>query len=399
MEAVAGVARREVKVVGLLSFAHFFSHFYMIALAPLYPLIQPELGASWTEIGFAIAAFALFTGILQTPMGFLVERIGGRAVLIFGLFVIASAMSLIGFVTSLWQLMVLMSIAGIGNSVFHPADYSIISSTVAEKRLGKAFSYHTFGGSIGMVVSPIIMVALSALFGWRMAISTVGIVGLGLAVIIVLASGVIGDGGKSIKKVGAGPAWRALVTSRPIRLFFVFGVFAAAANSGIVNFSVKAFQDIYGIELAAAAVALTVYQACSMACVLPGGLAADRSRYQDVILIVGFGLTGVFVVLAGIGILPFWLAVIMLGMAGGMRGFINASRDVSVRHAAGDLPVGTVFAWVTTGFLIGQSIGPAIYGVLLDLGEPTIVFWASGVFSLLAVSTVFFNESARAKRR
>ena len=155
MEAVAGVRKREVKVVGLLAFAHFFSHFYMIALAPLYPVIQPEIGASWTEIGIAIAVFPLFTGLLQTPMGFLVERVGGRMVLIAGLFVMAGAMAAIGFVTSLWELVLLMAIAGIGNSVFHPADYSIISTTVAEGRLGKAFSFHTFGGSIGMVVSPI----------------------------------------------------------------------------------------------------------------------------------------------------------------------------------------------------------------------------------------------------
>lgn len=399
MEAVAGVSKREFQVVGLLSFAHFFSHFYMIALAPLYPKIQPEIGASWTEIGIAIAAFALFTGLLQTPMGFLVERIGGRTVLICGLFVLSAAMSLIGFVTSLWQLIALMALAGIGNSVFHPADYSIISSTVQDRRLGKAFSFHTFGGSIGMVLSPIIMVAISALFGWRMAISSVGVIGVALAVLIMTASGVIGDGGKTVKGSGDGPGWRALVTRRPIMLFFLFGICAAAANSGIVNFSVKAFQDIYGLELAAAAVALTVYQACSTACVLPGGMAADRSRHQDFILIIGFGMTGVFVVLAGIGILPFWLAIIVLGLAGGMRGFINASRDVSVRHAAGDLPVGTVFAWVTTGFLIGQSFAPMIYGALLDFGSPTIVFWTSAFFSILGVSTLFFNESTRARRR
>jgi len=398
MEAVAGVPKREVQVVGLLSFVHFFSHFYMIALAPLYPLIQPEIGASWTEIGFAIAAFALFTGVLQTPMGFLVERVGGRAVLIGGLFVLASAMSLIGFVTSLWQLVLLMMLAGIGNSVFHPADYSIISSTVEERRLGKAFSFHTFGGSLGMVTSPIIMVAVSALVGWRTAISAVGVIGVALAVVIVLASGVIGQGGRSVRKKGEGPGWRDLLKSREITLFFVFAVCAAAANSGVVNFSVKAFQDIYGLDLAAAAVALTVYQACSLACVLPGGMAADKSRHLDVLLIGGFGLAGGFVLLAGIGVLPFWLSIVVLGMAGGMRGFVNAARDVSVRYAAGDVPVGTAFAWVTTGFLVGQSIGPTLYGALLDVGSPTVVFWTSAGFSLLAVSTLFFNKSTRVRR-
>ena len=131
MEAAApSVPRRENQVIGLITVAHFLSHFYMMALAPLYPLIQPDIGASWSAIGGGITAFALATGILQTPMGFVVDRFGGRVVLIFGLFVFATAVGLVGLATSVWQFVALMALAGVGNSVFHPADYSIISAAV-----------------------------------------------------------------------------------------------------------------------------------------------------------------------------------------------------------------------------------------------------------------------------
>lgn len=387
--ATAAWPRREVHVVGLVGTAHMLSHLYMLALVPLYPLIQPEIGTTWTGIGAAITVFALVTGILQTPVGFLVDRIGGRVVLIGGLFIFALAIGLIGFVDSLWQMMGLMALAGIGNSVFHPADYSIISAAVHEKRLGRAFAIHTLGGHVGFVAAPIVMVALESVFGWRDALMVIGALGVALTLFMAVFARVIGHGGETRKKDADALSWRMLLTSRRLLLLFVFYVGSAAANSGIINFSVKAFNDIYGMPLAAGAVVLTVYQAMGMLLVLPGGSLADRTRRYEAIMVGGFALAGVMVIIAGLGFLPFWLLLGVMGLAGAARGLVNASRDVSVRHAAEGKSVGTVFAFVTTGFLLGQAIAPPIYGVLLDYGSPEIVFWVSAAFSLLAIGTVF----------
>lgn len=392
-DTVTRLPRREIQAVGLITFAHFLSHLYMLALAPLYPLIQPAIGVTWSGIGAAIAAFAITTGVLQTPIGFLVDRIGGRKVLVAGLFVMAAATGLIGFVESLWQLIALMALAGVGNSVFHPADYSLISNAVAGKRLGRAFSIHNLGGHFGFVSAPIVMVALQSVVGWRTAVITVGAVGVGLALIILLLSGVLAESGKTRKRPADGPGWRELLSSRPLLLMFVFYVGAAGANSGIINFSIKAFGDIYGIPLAAAAVALTVYQACALSAVLPGGLLADRTQRHDVVMIGCFTVSGALVILAGLGILPFWLVLIIMGLGGAMRGLVNATRDVTVRHLAGEHSVGTAFAFVTTGFLLGQAIAPPIYGYLIDHGSPEIVFWASAAFSLISIGTVFASRT------
>lgn len=391
MASVSGVTRREVQVVGLISLAHFLSHFYMICLAPLYPLMQPELGITWSGIGISIAAFAICTGVLQTPCGFLVDRVGGRVVLICGLFLLAGSMAMVGFVTELWQLIALMALAGVGNSVFHPADYSILSVSVNEKWIGRAFSVHTMGGSTGMVAAPVVMVALLGFMDWRVAITGVGLFGVGLAVVLIAASRVIGHGGAT-RKSGERPPWTELLTSRPLMLMFVFYICSAAANAGIVHFSIQAFNDMYGLALAAAAVALTTYQASQLAGVLPGGILADRTRQYDAIMIVCFGGAGILVVLAGLGLLPFWGVIGVLALAGLLRGLVNAARDVSVRHVASNHSVGTVFAFVTTGFLLGGAIGPPLYGMLMDMGSPSIVFWVSGIFYAIGVSTIFINR-------
>ena len=82
-------------------------------------------------------------------------------------------------------------------------------------------------------------------------------------------------------------------------------------------------------------------------------------------------------------------------IAGGMRGGVNASRDVAVCQIAGRIPVGTVFAFVSTGFLVGQALSGVIYGFLFENYPPNYIFYASAVFSILGMITVIFNQGAR----
>ncbi len=385
--------QKDIKVIGLVSFGHMLSHLYMLVLPPIFPMLKQEFGVGYTELGLTVTAFSVTTGLLQTPMGFMVQKYGGRRVLIGGLFVNSLAVALIGFTTSLWQLAGLMMLAGIGSSVFHPADYSILSSRVDPKRLGRALSSHTLGGNLGFVVGPPLMVLLSAVFDWRIAAMAIGGVGLALAVVMLALSGVLGESGQT--KQRSRDSWRTLVTSPKIMLLFAFYVLSSASNCGIVYFSVAALSDVYGMAAAAAATALTGYQLMSMFAVLPGGWLADRVKNHERALGIAFLASGVLVVVAGLGFLPFWAVIVFISLAGGLRGLVNASRDVSVRYAATDVSVGTLFGFVTTGYAGGQIIGPSIYGWLMDSGHPQIVFWASAGFSTLAVATMLTGRSFR----
>ena len=367
----------------------------MTALVPFYTVISSEIGASWTNLSWGIVAYVICTGVLQTPMGFVVDRIGGRKVLIGGITLLAIGIGSIGFVTELWQFIALMALAGIGNSVFHPADYSIISVSVEEDRLGRAFSCHTFGGSSGMVAGPLIMaIALNYEVPWRTAIGAVGVVGIAMALVFLVFGAMIGEGGAT-KRRGAAPPWRELLTSRPILLMFLFYICASGANAGIVHFSVPALGKMYGIGVVGAAVALTVYQVSGLAFVLPGGLLADWTRRHDVVLVVCLLTAATMIAMIGSDMLPFWLVIGVIGIGGAMRGLVNAARDVSVRHSAGEHSVGTVFAFVSSGFLFGGAITLPLYGFLLDLGSPRIVFWTSAAFSVFSVLTVMLHSRSR----
>ena len=124
-----------------------------------------------------------------------------------------------------------------------------------------------------------------------------------------------------------------------------------------------------------------------MLAVLPGGWLADRVDNHERVLGICFLASGALLIIAGVGVAPFWLAIALVGASGALRGLVNASRDVSVRHAATNVSVGTLFGFVTTGFAGGQILGPGLYGWLIDAGHPQLVFWASAGFSTLAIAS------------
>ncbi|MBM3549831.1 MAG: MFS transporter, partial [Alphaproteobacteria bacterium] len=178
MVAITADARSDTRVVGLVSLAHFFSHFYVLALPPLFPVLKETYGVSYAALGLLMAALNIGTGLLQPAMGVLVDRIGGKQVLILGLALHAAAMGAIGFTSSYVATLVLMGLAGIANSVYHPADYSILNASVDKRRIGRAFSIHTFAGYLGFAAAPVAIAALTVPLGWRGALVAAGAAGL-----------------------------------------------------------------------------------------------------------------------------------------------------------------------------------------------------------------------------
>jgi len=146
----------------------------------------------------------------------------------------------------------------------------------------------------------------------------------------------------------------------------------------------------------AAVTALTAYQIGALVLVLPGGYMADKVSRYDAVIVAGFGLSAVLVVLAGGGAgVPFWACIGLLAVAGALRGGVNAARDVAVRHVARHLPIGTVFGFVSTGFLVGQALAGPLYGWMYDRFSPEVVFYVSAAASLSAIATVLLNPGAR----
>ena len=143
------------------------SHYYMLLLAPLFAFVRADFNVSYTELALALTVFNVVGGVLQTPIGFLVDRIGARVVLIAGLAISSVAYAVAGIVNSYWVFIAMYGLAGIGNTVFHPADYSLLSHHTPAERLGQIFSFHSFSGIVGSAIAPVTLLYMQSVFGWR----------------------------------------------------------------------------------------------------------------------------------------------------------------------------------------------------------------------------------------
>ena len=380
-----------LRVVGAVCAAHFVSHYYIILLAPLLPFVRAEYAVSYTEIGLAFAAFNIVTAGLQTPAGFLVDRFGARVLLVAGLLIGAGAFIIVGLVNSFWVMVAMFALAGIGNTVYHPADYSLLSQHVPSDRIGQAFSFHTFAGMLGSAVAPASLLIMQSQWGWRGAFIGAGALGIAVAgVLLAIRDNSSVQVSAAAARRGAdstAASWR-LLLSAPILLNLVFFVLLAMISSGLYNYSVVALGALYGTPVATANAALTGNLLWSAIGVLIGGLLVGRTTRHGMVAatgLIGIALFAALIAQIDMGVLALIAA---MSLAGFFSGVIMPSRDMIVRNITPPGSFGKVFGFVTTGFNIGGIISPLIFGALMDHGSPRLVFLAVAAFSLIAIVTV-----------
>jgi len=378
------------RIVGAVSAAHFVSHYYILLLAPLLPFVRAEYGVSYTEIGFAFAAFNVVSTVLQTPVGFLVDWLGARILLIAGLAIGASAFTVAGLVDSFWVMVAMFALAGVGNTVYHPADYALLSHHVPSDRIGQAFSVHTFAGMLGSAVAPASLLLMQSLWGWRGAFVGAGILGLAVAAVL-LAMHENPDAKITVAPRDADAnvavGWR-LLLSPPILLNLVFFVLLAMLSGGTNNYSVVALGALYGTSVTTANAALSGNLLLSAIGVLIGGVLVVRTTRHGLVATAGLAGIALFIALVAQIDLGSLALVAAMSAAGFCSGVIMPSRDMIVREVTPPGSFGKVFGFVTTGFNIGGIISPLIFGAIMDHGSPKLVFLLVAAFSLIAIVTV-----------
>lgn len=398
LDALLPSVDRSTKVIGLVGTAHGISHVYYFALPPLFPLIMTDLQVSFTELGLLMTIFSLVSGIGQTPVGFLVDRIGSRGVLTAGLILQALGIGLIGFAPSYIWIVGCVTLAGLAHSVYHPADYAILSATIGRQRLGRAFSLHAFGGNVGAAITPMIMVALAAFWGWRGAFIAVAVMGLSVAVILLSQASLLSPqrdmepaaDNRPAKPKKPKPGLReglALLMSRPILMCFLFYVIMVTGTSGVRSFAVTVFVAVHQIPLAAANAALTGFMAGAAGGILIGGMIADRLGPRIMTAVIALCASAVLFFLLGSVSMPIFLVVAVLTAAGMLRGTLQATRDLLVHSVTPEGSHGKVFAFVSSGANIGGAISPLAFGAIMDHADPRFVFWAAAVMVLVALAT------------
>lgn len=392
-----GLWRPETQVLGAVSAAHLISHFHILVLPVLFPFLKDRFGVGYVELGLALTLFNIVSGLTQAPMGFLVDRIGARRVLVGGLLLGGASFASLGLVLTYPWLLVTAVVAGLANCVYHPADYSILNARMSETRMGRAFSIHTFAGYLGGAITPAVMLFLVYAAGLRTALIVAGLAAVAAAGLLLLVPegaerAVPGKGTTAGQTAAAAPIGVRQVLTPAILLLTMFFAFLSLSNGGLQNFGVPALTSGFGIGLTAANMALTAFLFSSAAGVLAGGFIADRTSRHGEAAAAAFALTAVLVFLVGAYRIDGLALTLVLGLAGFLSGTIAPSRDMLVRKAAPPGAAGRVFGIVSTGFNIGGIVAPVIYGWLLDNRPAPWVFYVSSAFMAATVLLVLFTD-------
>jgi predicted MFS family arabinose efflux permease len=281
-------------------------------------------------------------------------------------------------------------IAGVGNCVFHPADYTILNRRVSASRLGHAFSVHGLTGSLGWAAAPVFVIALAQAFGWRTAAAGASCVGLAALAFLLLNRRLLDDTelhvaevprkrGGSFAFLGVGVVW----------MCFAFFLVAVMAFGGLQNFGPPVLQRAYGVTIALATSGLTAYLLGSAAGVGTGGFFAMRGERQERLVAFALAAAALCSIALASGAAPTWSLVALMGMMGFGVGFSGPSRDILVRRAAtstfGSGAYGRIYGFVYSGIDTGLAIAPLAFGVLMDAGRYAAVLWGVALLQLLAI--------------
>src|ERR1700682_876163 len=385
--------RRDIRVIGVIGVAHGMSHFFQLVLPPLFPLLRAEFGVSYATLGALVSAFYVASALCQFGAGFAVDRFGARPVLLGGLGLLAGGTLLaVSFPGIVW-LFPLAALMGVGNGVFHPADFAVLNANVAPRRLGHAYSSHGIGGSLGYALAPIVSYGLGDVLGWRTALVAIGGAG-GAAGFLALALLATQSSVLRSRAHGTGPPQHTLANSvelfrqKPILLCFAYFSTLTVATVGIQTFAGTGLNTAYDISLAIATSAVTAYLLGSTAGILAGGFLAARTARHDRVAATGLAVGASLMMLIAVSPAIAHWAIPMLGLTGFAIGSTGPSRDMIVRGATPPGASGRVYGFVYSGLDLGATIGPGAMGALIDRGSPRTVFVAISVFLFLAIGTV-----------
>ena len=403
--------RHDAEVIGLVGLAHGTSHFYHLMLPPLFPWLMKDFDLSYTEAGLLMTTFFVISGIGQALAGFVVDKVGSRPVLFFGIGLLALSGVILGVSNSYAMLLATAAVAGLGNSIFHPADFTLLNRRVAQPRLGHAFSVHGLSGNLGWAAAPVFMAGIATFAGWQAAGFAAAAVGAVVLAILFLrrsmlanaaAELVVPSHAQVVTVKGAAANQFAFLRSVPVWLCFAFFFFVTAAFGILQNYSPAILGNVYGMSLVVATGSLTAYLLGSAAGTITGGFLASRNERNDRLIAIALGFSALMALLLASGQIGAALVIPTMVLLGFGVGTSGPNRDLLVRRAAtsqfGKTSFGRIYGFVYSGLDVGLALSPLVFGPLLDAGKFQAALVAVAMLQVAALLTAMRIGTAARSR-
>jgi FSR family fosmidomycin resistance protein-like MFS transporter len=389
--------RDDATTISLVGLAHAISHFSQLLLAPLFPWLKDAFQVSYAELGLLMTVFFVVSCAVQALSGFVVDRVGPLPVLLGGLALITLAALGLAGSQNYWMLAAFSALAGVGNGVFHPVDYTLLNRKVSHARLGHAYSVHGVTGSLGWALAPALLVPVAIASSWRTALLCAAALALGVLAVLWLNRRRLHLERLVVAPGNAAGADHSLAFLRIPAVWMCFGFFFfyAMALSGVQSFAPEAARLLHGVAKSVAAMCLTTYMvaaACGM--VIGGFLVKDPARCERIVGI-GFGLAAAVALTMALADVPAAAVPLLFGLMGLFSGVAGPSRDLIVKRASPENATGRVYGVVYSGLDIGQAIAPLLYGTLMDMHQPALLWLAIAAVQGVLIASAFNVKRAR----
>ena len=389
--------RDDASVIALVSTAHLVSHFSQLLLAPLFPWLKDAFDVSYTELGLLMTLFFVVSCAVQAASGFVVDRFGPRPVLFGGLALLGLAAFGFAASTSYLMLAAFAVLAGIGNGVFHPVNYTLLNRKISAPRLGHAYSAHGITGSLGWALAPAVLVPIAFAFSWRVALSVLAVLVWHRARLSLPAPAAVGidpaAGSDAGPLVAAGRFDFVRIPAVWMCLFFL--VLYGIVLSVVQAFAPEAARQLHSAPIGLVAMCLSAYMLCSAAGMVLGGFLATQPARAEAVVALGLLLAAATALWLGLGSLPSALVPVLFGVMGFGSGIGAPSRDLIIKRSTPVKASGRVYGLVYSGFDIGQAAAPLAFGLLIDQQRYAGVFMALALVQLMLIATVFNVKRVR----
>jgi MFS family permease len=390
----------DVRVVGLISLAHGSSHFFHLILPPMFPWLKAEFGFNYAELGLLMTIFFVVSCIVQAASGFLVDRIGARPVLFAGVGLLALAALIYSQSNGYAMLVMGAVIAGCGNGIFHPVDYTLINHKISPPNLPYAYSIHGVTGYLGWAAAPAFMVGVASLTDWRTAFFSAAV--LEMLILLTLWIGRVrlvddvqarreeSQSSHAENNPGAAPLSTFGFLKLPVVwLCWIFFFFSMAATTGLQSFAPTALFEIYEIAVSSGNYYLTLMSMGGAGGMLLGGYLATKLKVPERIITICFTVNIVTGLLLATGLVVAELIVIAFIVIGLGLGIAAPSRDLMIRSATPSGSSGRVYGIVYSGIDLGAALSPLVFGIFLDIGLPKLLFIGVALLQLMIILTGF----------
>jgi len=389
--------REDATVIGLVGIVHGTSHFFQLLIPPLFPWLMREFGLNYTEVSVLMTIFFVISGSGQSIAGFLVDRYRSWRVLCFGIGILVLSALVLSAATSYVMLILAVVLAGMGNCVFHSADFTLLNRLVSPQRLGHAFSVHGLSGNLGWAAGPLVMVGMASFAGWRAAAQLGAALGVMTLLLLVSQRRRLDKPDAAETQVVAKPAAAtqagssfAFLNSHLVWMCFSFYFVSSMALGVLQNFAPVLLHEVYGLSLTISSSCLTAYMLGSAGGMVSGGFLAARGAHDRVIA-TALGSAACVALLLATGLVPAWTVPLIMAVMGFGVGLAGPSRDLLVRRAAvqgaGTGAFGRVYGFVYSGMDGGISLAPLIFGPILDAGHYPLAFYGIALLQTLSVMT------------